>query len=136
MGARHWKTLLAAITACVALAAPAGAQTTGSRAFDRGYREGVQQGEQDARDGHAFGIENSRVYRDGDRGYESRDGSRVRLIADIVAADLDGFSKKLAQAVGCGPVGEFRFISLAGRASAMAHENEPAACREQFPDAE
>jgi hypothetical protein len=76
MGARHWKTLLAAITASVALAAPAGAQVSGSRAFDRGYREGVQQGEQDARGGRAFGIESNRVYRDGDRGYDNRDGSR------------------------------------------------------------
>ena len=76
MGARHWKTLLAAITASIALAAPAGAQSTGSRAFDRGYREGVQQGEQDARANHAFGIERNRVYRDGDRGYENRDGNR------------------------------------------------------------
>ena len=76
MGARHWKTLLAAITATVALTVPAGAQTTGSRAFDRGYREGIQQGEQDARGGRAFGIEINRVYRDGDRGYENRDGGR------------------------------------------------------------
>jgi hypothetical protein len=76
MGARHWKTLLAAITACVVLAAAAGAQTTGSRAYDRGYREGVQQGEQDARGRHAFGIESNRIYRDGNRGYENRDGSR------------------------------------------------------------
>jgi hypothetical protein len=76
MGARHWKTLLAAITTSIALAAPAGAQTTGSRAYDRGYREGLHEGEQDARDGHAFGVENNRVYRDGDRGYNNRDGSR------------------------------------------------------------
>lgn len=76
MGARHWKTLLAAITACVALAATAGAQTTGSRVYDRGYSEGLQQGEQDARAGHALGIESNRVYRDGDRGYNNRDGSR------------------------------------------------------------
>ena len=76
MGARHWKTLLAAITTCVALTAPAGAQTSSSRGFDRGYREGVQQGEQDARGNRAYGIESSRIYRDGNRGYESRDGSR------------------------------------------------------------
>ena len=76
MGARYWKSLLVAASACLALAAPASAQGFGGAAYDRGYREGVQQGERDARDHHAYGIESNRIYRDGDRGYERRDGSR------------------------------------------------------------
>jgi len=75
MGAQHWKTLLIAVSACAALAAPAGAQI-GSHAYDRGYQEGVTQGERDAHDHHAYNIENNRVYRDGDRGYDKHDGSR------------------------------------------------------------
>ncbi|HEY1308884.1 MAG TPA: hypothetical protein VGF24_35325 [Vicinamibacterales bacterium] len=76
MGARHWKILLIALTASVAMAAPAGAQSTGNRAYDRGYREGVEQGTQDARDGHTYAIEGNRIYRDGDRGWDNRDGGR------------------------------------------------------------
>lgn len=76
MGARHWKTLLLVVSACVALATAAGAQGFGGRAFERGYREGVQQGQQDARGGSAYRVEINRVYRDGDAGYNGRDGSR------------------------------------------------------------
>jgi hypothetical protein len=76
MGARYWKTLLLVISACVALATAAGAQGFGGRAFERGYREGVQQGREDARDGRAYRVEVSRVYRDGNAGYNNRDGTR------------------------------------------------------------
>ena len=76
MGARHWKTLLVAATACLAFATQAHAQVWGNAAYDRGYREGIQQGERDARDNHGYRIEANRIYRDGDRGYERRDGSR------------------------------------------------------------
>jgi hypothetical protein len=75
MGAQHWKSLLIAVAACAALAAPAGAQI-GSRAYDRGFQEGVSQGERDARDHHAYNIEGNKVYRSADSGYDKRDGSR------------------------------------------------------------
>jgi flagellar biosynthesis/type III secretory pathway protein FliH len=52
-------------------------------AYERGYREGVKQGEEDARRGRAFDYARDKVYRDGDRGYDQRDGSR--------AAYRDGF---------------------------------------------
>jgi hypothetical protein len=71
---RHWARLLVAATACAVLASPAAGQT--NNAFDRGYREGVQRGEQDARSGREFQIERDRIYRDGDRGYNNRYGSR------------------------------------------------------------
>ncbi len=45
-------------------------------AYDRGYREGVQQGEDDARRGRAFDFARDNAYRSGDGGYDRRDGSR------------------------------------------------------------
>lgn len=75
MGPRHWKSLLIAASACLALAAPAGAQVYGG-AYERGYREGVEQGNHDAREGRAFAMQNNRIYRDADNGYDRRDGSR------------------------------------------------------------
>lgn len=51
-------------------------QYSNREAFERGYREGVQHGEDDARRNRSFSIERDRVYRDGDRGYNSRYGSR------------------------------------------------------------
>jgi hypothetical protein len=59
----------------VVLATPALAQINNA-AFDRGYREGVQIGEDDARRGREFQVERDRIYRDGDRGYDSRYGNR------------------------------------------------------------
>jgi hypothetical protein len=74
MGARHWARGLFAVIACALLAVPVAAQN--NTAFDRGYREGIQRGADDARDGRRFEPERDRVYRDGDRGYNGRDGSR------------------------------------------------------------
>jgi flagellar biosynthesis/type III secretory pathway protein FliH len=65
---------LAAAT-CALLAAPVAAQNNNA-AFDRGYREGLQQGNDDARRGRIFEIERHSEYRDGDRGYNRRDGDR------------------------------------------------------------
>jgi hypothetical protein len=44
--------------------------------YERGYREGFQRGEDDARRNRAFNIERDGVYRDGDRGYNRNYGSR------------------------------------------------------------
>jgi hypothetical protein len=74
MGARNWSRWLLAATACALLVAPAAAQN--NRAFDRGYREGIEQGADDARRGRRFEIERSNLYRNGDRGYNGRDGNR------------------------------------------------------------
>jgi hypothetical protein len=56
------------------LAGPAAAQN--NAAFDRGYREGIERGADDARDGRQFDPERDRVYREGDSGYNSRYGNR------------------------------------------------------------
>ena len=74
MGGRRWaQWLLAAIT-CAVLTAPAAAQN--NAAFERGYREGIQHGADDARDGQRSEPERDRIYRDGDSGYNSRYGDR------------------------------------------------------------
>ena len=74
MGARYWTRLLLAATACAVMASPAAGQN--NSAFERGQREGVQRGEQDARRGREFQLERDPVYRDGDRGYNNRFGNR------------------------------------------------------------
>jgi hypothetical protein len=64
-------------TLCIGLLGPSlvCAQSFGG-GYDRGYREGVQQGEEDGREGRDPQAERSSVYRDGDRGYQDRYGSR------------------------------------------------------------
>jgi hypothetical protein len=74
MGARRWARWLLATATCALLAAPAAAQN--NAAFDRGYREGIERGAEDARRGRQFEVERDSVYRSGDRGYNSRDGNR------------------------------------------------------------
>jgi hypothetical protein len=56
------------------LAVPAAAQN--NAAFERGYREGIERGADDARDGRRFEVERDSVYRNADRGYNSRYGNR------------------------------------------------------------
>ena len=74
MGGRRWaRWLLAAIT-CAVVAVPAAAQNNAP--YERGYREGIQRGTDDARDGRRFEPQRDREYRDGDRGYNDRWGSR------------------------------------------------------------
>lgn len=50
--------------------------TAGREGYERGYREGIRQGEQDARGTREFGFERDRIYRDGNRGYDRKYGSR------------------------------------------------------------
>ena len=47
-----------------------------SEAYDRGYREGNEKGREDAKDGDRYDPRRHKWYRDGDRGYNSRYGSR------------------------------------------------------------
>jgi hypothetical protein len=47
-------------------------------AFDRGYQEGLREGENDARRNRSFDLRRHGTYRDGDRGYNSRYGDRGR----------------------------------------------------------
>jgi flagellar biosynthesis/type III secretory pathway protein FliH len=76
MWIRHWRRLLIG-GVCIGLLSPtlASAQRL-SNGYDRGYREGVEQGERDGRQGREPRIDGNSVYRDGARGYQSRYGSR------------------------------------------------------------
>jgi hypothetical protein len=76
MGYRHWRPIVIGVL-CIGLLIPtfASAQSW-SNGYERGYREGIQQGEEDGRDGRSVDVERNSVYRDADRGYQSRYGNR------------------------------------------------------------
>jgi len=92
MRATHLARLAVAVAACAALATPAGAapqwprtdrdtgrewqDRRGGEAFNRGVREGVREGEEDARRGRASDVRRSDAWRDADRGYDRNDGPR------------------------------------------------------------
>src|SRR5687768_2777575 len=65
--------------------------------YELGYREGARQGEQDARRGRDFGLANDRAFRDGDRGYDrrfgSRDAYRDRLRAGFTGGYRDSYER-------------------------------------------
>src|SRR5215831_20763861 len=81
-----------AIVGLVTIAAPACAQTNGypygrypdreygraieRQAFDRGYREGLEQGRNDARHNRRFSYDRHGEWRDADNGYHRGDGNR------------------------------------------------------------
>ena len=50
----------------------------GGEAFQRGFRDGERLGEDDARRGRSFNVQNHREYREADAGYGRNDGSRDR----------------------------------------------------------
>jgi hypothetical protein len=76
MGKRHWRQLLIGVL-CIGFLSSAAASAQGvGTGYDRGYREGVQQGERDSRQGRDPRVERNSVYRDGDRGYQDRYGNR------------------------------------------------------------
>jgi len=100
MGARHWARWLLMAATCALLAAPVAAQTYGNYgngnygnngAFDRGYREGIQRGADDARRGRRYELERDNVYRDGDRGYNSRIGNRSDYRNDFRRGYASGY---------------------------------------------
>ena len=91
MGNRHWRLLLIGVL-CIGLLSStfASAQSSGT-AYDRGYREGVQQGEQDGRQGRDPQWERSSIYRDADRGYQDRYGSRDSYRDDFRRGFASGY---------------------------------------------
>jgi hypothetical protein len=72
------------VLAILAAAEPASAQvrrhdgypyaTNGSYGFDNGYREGLRQGDRDARQNRPFDFNDNNDYRRADRGYDRRSG--------------------------------------------------------------
>lgn len=64
-----------------------------NEAYDRGMREGIQKGREDAKDGDRYDPRRHKWYREGDRGYNNRDGSREQY----KAAYRDAFERGYAQ---------------------------------------
>ena len=64
-----------------------------NEAYDRGMREGAQKGREDAKDGDRYDPRRHNWYRDGDRGYNNRYGSRDQY----KAAYRDAFERGYAQ---------------------------------------
>lgn len=75
MRTRHWGRLLVVVSCLSLMVVPARAQGFDG-AYDRGYREGMQQAQEDLREGRNPQPERSREYRDADNGYQQRYGSR------------------------------------------------------------
>ena len=64
-----------------------------NEAYDRGMREGAQKGREDAKDGDRYDPRRHNWYRDGDRGYNNRYGSRDQY----KVAYRDAFERGYAQ---------------------------------------
>lgn len=93
MSGRNHRRVLMALAAAALLGAPAagdagqiaqrrgvdatrGAQIATREVYDRGHREGLRRGEQDAEGGRTFDLNRDAGYRNGDRGYSQRYGTR------------------------------------------------------------
>jgi hypothetical protein len=76
MWVSHWRRLVLAASSCLLLAATSTAAQDPGGAYDRGFREGIEQGVQDARRGLDAWPDRSLQYSDADRGYQTRFGNR------------------------------------------------------------
>ena len=63
----------------------------GGEAFQRGFRDGERLGEEDARRGRSFNVQNHREYREADAGYGRNDGSRDRYRDEFRRGFTDGY---------------------------------------------
>ena len=66
-------------------------------AYDRGYREGLRQGDFDARRGVALDFERDPLFRDGTRNYDRRYGPRDRYRDDFRRGYADGYRSSFAR---------------------------------------
>jgi hypothetical protein len=73
------------------------------RAYDEGYRSGLDNGERDARDRRSFKVDRSRDYRSADRGYDRRANSR------------DDYSRFFREGYEAGYTDGFNRIARSGR---------------------
>lgn len=64
-----------------------------SRAYERGYRDGLEKGRDDGRDGDRYDPIRHKWYREGDRDYRSRDGSREQYKAAYREAFKRGYDE-------------------------------------------
>ena len=68
-----------------------GARSSTREAYERGYVEGRRNGERDSRSGDPYAVERDRVYRDADRGFERRYGSRDAYRNDFRRGYAEGY---------------------------------------------
>ena len=61
-------------------------------AYDNGYREGIKEGEKDARRGDRFEFRDERTFRDGDNGYRRQFGDRERYRQSFRSGYAAGYS--------------------------------------------
>jgi hypothetical protein len=91
-----------AAVACSTLALPASAAAQwngdrgaysriGGEAYQRGFNDGQRLGEDDARRGRAFNVQNHREYREADAGYDRNDGSRDRYRDEFRRGFTEGY---------------------------------------------
>jgi flagellar biosynthesis/type III secretory pathway protein FliH len=107
----HFHIVPAVTLAAAALAAPAQAQLSRSAsllaysaderssyydarraAYDNGYREGLKEGEKDARRGDRFEFRDEGAFRDGDKGYRRQFGDRERYRQTFRSGFAAGYS--------------------------------------------
>lgn len=139
----HWKPLLLAAM-CAALFSPSTVQIVSAQAvprseraprasrdsdvYDRGYREGERQGEHDARRGRSFSFENDPAFRNGDRGYNRRFGSRDDYRDQFRAGFADGYRSAYERIRGRSYRGSDR-TGVFGRQAPRRGYQEPAFAR-------
>lgn len=70
----------------------------GSEAAEHGYRDGIEAGRHDARDGDRFDPVRAKRYREGDHDYNDRDGSRDDYKRDYRAAFEQGYREGYGRA--------------------------------------
>jgi hypothetical protein len=72
---------------------PPGREGSVSPARQVGYRDGFEQGREDRRDGDRYDPVRASRYREGDRDYNSRDGSRAVYQREYRAAFMQGYEQ-------------------------------------------
>lgn len=71
-------------------------------AYDRGFREGVREGESDARDRRPYNLRRHGAYNDGDRGYNRSFGARGRYREEFRRGFEAGYSQGFERVRGVG----------------------------------
>ena len=65
----------------------------GGEAFQRGFSDGERLGEEDARRGRSFNVQNHREYREADAGYQRANGSRDRYRDEFRRGFTEGYRR-------------------------------------------
>lgn len=100
--------LIAPLLLSAALAVPGSASAQGGYyddrrvAYDEGFREGLKEGEKDARHGDSFYFQDERAFQRGDKGYKRQYGDRERYRQVFRNAFADGYANGYRRLAGYG----------------------------------